>query len=126
MLLQEVHIRRYLWNVYRELPGNRKQKEAILYRVEDSVRAYATENPRLNYTAIVARFGEPRAVAESYISEMTLEKLLDDLQLNRKIKRIIVCVAAVGIVVWIAAVGAALGNEISQADGYYEITVSVD
>ena len=120
MLLQEVHILRYLWNVYRELPGNRSQKEAILSRVEDSVRTYATENPRLDYAAIVARFGDPCAVAESCVEEMETAELVKNLRVRRKVVSIVVAAAVAIVILWVGVVASALAEHFISVGGHIE------
>lgn len=88
--------------------------------MEDSVRAYATENPRLTYAAIVARFGEPRAVAESCVEEMETAELVKNLRVRRKVVCIVVATAVAIVILWVGVVASALAEHFISVGGHIE------
>lgn len=92
-----VHILRYLWEISRELPGSWKQKKQILSRMERSIRDFVIENASVDYHAIVKRFGAPRQIAESYITEMETSELLEGMRIRQKI--LLVAIGAVVLLV---------------------------
>lgn len=88
--------------------------------MEDSVRAYATENPRLTYAAIVARFGEPRAVAESCVEEMETAELVKNLRVRRKVVSIVAAAALAIVILWLGVVSIAWAEHRDHDGGYFE------
>lgn len=88
--------------------------------MEDSVRTYATENPRLDYAAIVARFGDPCAVAESCVEEMETPELLKNLRVRRKVVSIVAAVALAIVILWLGVVSIAWAEHRDHDGGYFE------
>lgn len=125
---KELQIRRYLWDVSRELPGNRKQKKKILSRVENSVREFASEQPNADYAAIVKWFGSPEKIAESYVAEMDTREVITGLRFGEKVFHITAASALIIVILWLCVITLAMKDHKNYADGYYtdEITVIED
>ena len=127
-MLRELHIRRYLREVSRELLGSRKQKKTLLRRVENSVREFASEQPGADYADIVKWFGPPERIAESYVAEMDTREVITGLRFGEKVFHVVAVSALLIVVLWLGVVTMAMKDHKNYADGYYtdEITVIED
>lgn len=65
--------------------------------METPVRDFVSENPGVNYSGIVARFGTPEQIAESRVAEMEVAELLQGIQIRKKV--LIIAVIAVMLLV---------------------------
>lgn len=122
-MVLNVHLMRYLWEVREELPGNRRQKEQILSRVESSIRDFVIENSGADYNAIVSRFGTPTQIAESNIAEMDTAELLGNLQIHRRIVVIILAAATLLVMVRFGFRLAAYLEYYKKVNGYAVVEV---
>lgn len=86
--------------------------------MEDSVRAYATENPGLNYAALIARFGEPRIVAESYVEQMQTPELVENLRVGKRVICIVTVAVLIAVLFWTGVVVAAFVDAHNQNSGF--------
>ena len=118
-MANEREIRRYLRQTARQLPGGGKLKKQILGQLEGSVREYLAENPEADYAGIVARFGKPEDVAETFVNEMDAQELLEAMQTRKKILRIAIAAAAVVILLWAGVVILAYVNNQNSTNGYF-------
>ena len=75
----------YLRQVSWELPGRRKQKRKILEGMKACVQDFLSENPDAGYADMVHRFGSAERIAESYVSEMEIPELLQQMQIRQRI-----------------------------------------
>ena len=116
---KELQIRRYLWEVSRELPVRRKQKKNILSRVESSVREFASEQPNADYAAVVKWFGTPGKIAESYVTEMSAADIVHHLHIRKKLFHCIVIFSLVIVFLWLGVVSIAMKNHYNRIGGYY-------
>lgn len=120
---KELHIRRYLWEVSRELPGSRKQKKKILSRVENSVREFASEQPGVDYADIVKWFGPPEKIAESYVTEMDAAEVLQGIRYRKDILFVLLVAVAVILTARIAFVAKAYNDYEKDINGYAVVEV---
>ena len=120
---QELQIRRYLWNVSRELPGNKKQKKHILSRVENSVREFASEQPCADYAVIVKWFGPPKKIAESYVTEMGAAELVQELRIRQKIVYILLVTTAIFLTIKFVYSTASYFDHLRDMRGYAVVEV---
>lgn len=97
----KLHILWYLLRVRLTLIGSRKQKKNILAIVEASIRAYASEQPNVDYRTLAERFGAPQKIAESCVAEMEPEELLKQLQIRGRILHAALAAIAVTMTVWL-------------------------
>jgi len=124
-MLRAIPVRRYLWEVYRELPGSRKQRKQIISRVEQSVRDYASENPRISYRGIKARFGSPQQIAESCIAEMETSEIREELKFGWRLRNIILAGVTLAVLIWFGFVAWAYYDHTEYVNGYGVIEVEV-
>lgn len=123
-MLKELQIRRYLWEVSRELPGSRKQKKKLLSRVESSVREFASEESASDYAAIVKWFGLPQKIAESYVSEMEASDLLEEMNVRRKVVHILLASVTIIVLIWFGFTATAYYSHLKNENGYAVIEVN--
>ena len=123
---KRVHVLRYLWEVRRHLPGSRKQKIQILSRVKNSVREFAYENPCVNYSTIIARFGTPERIAESSVAEMETAELLQMMQIRQKILHITVFALTMLMVIWFGFHTVAYIDHTKDMRGYAVVEIIED
>ena len=83
-MVTNVHILRYLWEIYRELPGSWKQRKRILSKMESSIRDYVSDGAHVRYEQLKTRFGDPKQIASTYVSEMEAAELLQGMQIRRR------------------------------------------
>lgn len=124
-MLRAIPVRRYLWEVYRELPGSRKQRKQIISRVEQSVWDYASENPRISYREIKARFGSPQQIAESCIAEMETAEIREELKFGWKVTNIILAGVTLAVLIWFGFVVMTYYDHLDYVNGYAVIEVEV-
>ena len=120
---KELHIRRYLWEVSRELPGSRRQKKTLLRRVENSVREFASEASNTDYRAIVKWFGPPEKIAESYVEEMDAAEILQGIRYRKDILFVLLVAVAVILTARIAFVAKAYNDYEKDINGYAVVEV---
>lgn len=96
-----------------------KQREAVLSRMEASVRDFVTERPDADYNAITRRFGSPEQIVATYLEEMDRQELEQELNSHRRIVRIVLTTAVIIICLWATVVFSALAEHSSRKDSYY-------
>lgn len=118
-MLSTVHVLRYLWAIFPEIPGSWKQRKQILSRVAASVRDFASENPNGGYDDIVARFGTPRQIIAAYVNEMETPEIVEQLRVRKKIVTITSVVALTVILLWAGVVFTALADHNIDVNGQF-------
>ena len=117
---------RYLGQIWRKIPGSRKQKKQILSCLATPVRDYAERNPNGGYDAIAHRFGEPEQIAASYLEELDASELKKQLSIRKKILCAVVAVVIIAVGIWAGVVLYALHEYGDAMPGYIEVTVEKD
>ena len=120
MVKRNPHVRRYLREIQKIMPCRGKRGKGILVQVEASVREYAVENPDLNYKEIVARFGTPQQIAESWLDEMEKPELARQLRINKRIVGIASLLALTIVLLWAVVVISAKEEHDSWMNGHFE------
>ena len=95
----------------------------ILSRVEESLRGYVTENPDADYAALIARFGSPRQIAESSLSQMEGSEVLRNLHIRKRILRIILVAASLLVIIRLAFLTVAYIDHLNDMGGYAVVEI---
>ncbi len=112
-------MRRYLWQVESWLPCSFKMKRSILGKIRGQIQAFCQENPNADLAALVARFGEPRQIAGTYVDELDRDRLLKDLRIRRRIVGIVAVSACAALLIWGGIGFRAYADHEVQFDGHY-------
>lgn len=118
-------IEHYLRKVRRELPIPGKTKRALLQRIRESIYEQTGEAAELDEATLVAKFGTPRQIIESYVENMSVSEFMDDMCVRRKVIRIVfVAVLAAFIIRTVVIGGIWLNHRINGSSEYvtYYIT----
>lgn len=114
---------RYLWEVYRELPGNWKQKRRIVAQMRDSIRDYVSEGASVRYEEIVKRFGEPKQIAATYVNEMEAGEVLEGFRVKRQILATVLVTTMVIVGLWIGYLVYCYADFQDSVNGYMVVDV---
>lgn len=114
----KIALARYLWEISRELPGSWKQKKKFLLGMKCIVRDYVTENPNADYQAIVKRFGVPRKIAESYVTEIEAAELLKMVQIRQRLFCAVLTAIVIMATVWCGFTTVAYIDHFLDMNGY--------
>lgn len=120
----KIDLKNYYRRIRRCLPWGGKRKKQIMETIEQTVAAYVEETPGADMTAVERHFGTPQQIAAAYIDEMTTPEILKKFKLRRTIVLIICSAAAIALVLWGAALAAALIENYDAHNGYYEIFIT--
>ena len=121
-----LNILRYLWEIFKEIPCNWKQKKRILLQVKKTVWDYVSDHPDAAYEDILDRFGTPRQIVTAYVEDMEVPELVDKLRFSGKIVRITAITATVAVLLWLGVVSIALIRNKVSADGQIDVSVTVE
>ncbi len=72
----------------------------------------------MSYAHIVERFGSPKQIVSSYISEMETSELLNQMRIRKKMVQIFSIVALFVLALWAGAVTSALIRHTKADNGY--------
>lgn len=114
----QVHVLRYLLQIWWRLPGTWERKKLILCRLAERVRDFATDHPNDTYADITARFGTPQQIAEASLENMETAELVQELKVRRKFIRITAIAALTVILFWVGAVSVAHAEGRANRNGY--------
>ena len=109
---------RYLWQIYRELPGSWKEKKQIVTKMESSIRDYVSEDAYVTLDQLKNRFGEPKQIALTYINEMEAHKLSKELKKEKSIVYTVIVTAIVIVALWAGMVVTSYIDHRKNANGY--------
>lgn len=93
------------------------QREMMLSRMETSVRAYVSENPKADYHSIAARFGTPKQIVTSCLEDMDGEELVRELDIKKKIIGIVTTAVVIAVMLWAGAVFSELTEHNEEMNG---------
>lgn len=77
-----------------------KQKRRLLRKMECSIRDYVCDEADITYEQIKARFGDPKMIASTYVSEIESGELMNLVQAKKAITCIILSVAVIFVSLW--------------------------
>lgn len=98
--MYSVHLIRYLWQIFRQLPGSWKQKKRILSRIEGSIQDYVSEGNLVTYVQLVRRFGKPEQIAAEYINSMEAEEFIGAFKSRRNVLGIVLTAVVLALLMW--------------------------
>lgn len=113
-------LKKYYYSIQRTLPGSLCQKRKLMQDIQCAVSGYLQEHPKADMETITAHFGTPQQISNTYLAEMTPQKLQKLLTVRKWIIGIIAAAAACILLLWGIAVGIALLNEFEMANSYIE------
>lgn len=113
-------LNRYYRQIKSWLPCSRKLKNALIFRLKESIQAYLDANPEADLDQVQARFGAPETIATAYVEEMGTDKLLRDLRIRRKVVTLVAGTMAVVLSLWLGVVGWAIVREIKSSNNTIE------
>ncbi|MGI6265015.1 MAG: hypothetical protein ACOYJY_06080 [Acutalibacteraceae bacterium] len=127
-------VRRYIRQIRRELVGSRAEKKRYLDDFKNNVAEYRYRLPLADATYIRARFGEPKAIAASYLASLDPDDLRRRVEHVKK-RRIGWLVAAAAVLLsiffaiifavkWAGSHAAGYDITITYSDGYTEEEVT--
>lgn len=108
MMSREALLKRYYRTIRSYLPCSRKLKKRILNEIQSSVNGYLEDHPEVNFSEIVARFGEPQNISAAYVDDMDTPELLHALRVRRKVITGIVVGVIAALLMWTSCLGYAL------------------
>lgn len=95
-----LHLNRYLWQIFRQLPGSWKQKKRILSRIAGSIQDYVSEGNLVTYVQLVCRFGKPEQIAAEYINSMEAEEYIGAFKSRRNVLGIVLTAVVLALLMW--------------------------
>lgn len=98
-------IERYLRKVRRELPIPGKTKRALVQQIRESICEQTGEAAALDEATLVAKFGTPRQIIESYVENMSVSEFMDDMCVRRKVIRIVFAAVLAAFIVRTVVIG---------------------
>lgn len=109
---------RYFRKLRRKLPCSRKEKNRIIADLRANAEIWLEAHPNAVEWAFYEAFGTPEAVAKSYIEQMDPADISKRMQIRKIIIYVVLILAAVMLLMWLAIIIIALANELSLANGY--------
>ena len=107
----------YLRKVRRALPIPGKTKRALVQQIRESIYEQTRETATLDEAALVAKFGTPRQIIESYVENMSVSEFMDDMCVRQKVIRIVLAAVLVVFVIRTLVVGGAWLNHRINGSG---------
>lgn len=125
-MMANVNLLRYLWEIFRKLPGSLRQRRKTVLAMSSSIRDYVSKGTKPDYDQFIERFGHPNQVAATFVNEMETDELLDRLHIHGMVFKTVLAAMVVVTAVWIGFLAAAYGDHEKDMDGYMVIeTVEV-
>ena len=87
--------------------------------MEVPVRDYAERNPHAGHEGLIQRFGTPEQIVESYLDDMDVKELSEQLNVRKKIVAIVGAAALAIVLLWACVVSFALVEHFGNAEGYF-------
>ena len=83
----------YLSSVKRQLTIPSEMAKKLLNDLSRSIGEYIHDNPSATMDDLIERFGDPKIIADEYISALDRDELKTEIKKSRFIKRIILAIA---------------------------------
>ncbi len=114
--------RKYYKMIRHTIPLRHKQDQELLLSYKRQLSEIATELPDITYEELSQELGTPREITDSYLSDQSTDRIMDNLKKTRRIRRWLWFAALVLTIVF--AVIATYGvhyyiDLISHTGGYY-------
>lgn len=90
-----------------------------------SFRDYVSEGADVTYGQLVKRFGEPEQVGFTYVNEMETDELISEMNIRKRMVRILAAAAFIMIAMWAAIVGICYYDHTKDINGYAVVEVFV-
>lgn len=116
-------LNRYYREISTWLPCGGRFKREIMGRIRANVTAYVAENPDVNMEAIKNRFGLPKEIAASYVSDLDAGELLTALRVRRQIAAAVFAAVMFVVLSWGSCVLWAVDLEHKTVGGHTEATI---
>lgn len=113
-------IERYLWKVRRTLPIPGKTKRVLLQQIRESIYEQTGESTELDEATLIARFGTPRQIIESYMENMSASEFVKDMRVRRRIIWAVSAAALAFLIYRTAVVGGIWWRHHLNDGGYFE------
>lgn len=97
-------LKRYYKEISSWLPCSRKLKKQIIGRIQCCVEEYLEQNPNADITRLKNHFGDPQAIAATYVENTGTAEILKDLRIRKRIVRIVATVMAFILIMWASVV----------------------
>lgn len=91
--------------------------------MESSIRDYVSDGAHVRYEQLKTRFGDPKQIASTYVSEMESGDLLNELKAEKKIIRIVFTSVAIAVTLWTALVVTSYTTFKKDINGYAVVEV---
>lgn len=119
-------LKRYYRSIRKELPCPWKMKKQIMQQIHDSVNLFLKQNPTVDFQAVQTHFGEPQAIALSYIEDQDAPELLRRMRVKKRVFAVAAGALAVAILIWGAIVICAAIDAKNTYDGYIAVDIEED
>ena len=113
-------IERYLWKVRRTLPIPGKTKRVLLQQIRESIYEQTRESTELDEATLIARFGTPRQIIESYMENMSASEFVEDMRVRRRVIWIVSAVALAFFIYRTYMIGSSWLAHYRSDNGYFE------
>lgn len=97
-------LKKYYRRISQLLPCSRKQKKAILSRIQETVNNTVSEDPEISFEQLRVQFGAPETVAASYVENAGTAEILKSLHIRRRILRVVIATAVLVLLMWAGVV----------------------
>ena len=115
----------YYRSIQKVLPCSGCQKRKLMADIRSSVESFLQKHPDATFDTVIAHFGTPQQIADTYAAEIPPEELQKKLKIKKWVIGITAGVAISAVLIWASAVGIALVTELFDGDVDY-IEVSMD
>ena len=116
-------LKRYYKAIYSWLPCSRKLKKQIIGQIQNCVEDYLAQNPDTDITQLKNHFGDPQAIAATYVENTGTAEILKDLRIRKRIVRIVTSITAAILIMWASVVTWAIVEETYTLNGAVENSV---
>ena len=111
-------LKKYYRQIQKWLPCGGPLKRKLMANITATIEEYRSANPDATFADLQEHFGVPQQIAIAFVDEMETEKLLNALNLRRKIATI-ACFIAIGIILVLTCFVLAIYLEVlSNMNGY--------
>lgn len=116
-------LKRYYKAIYSWLPCSRKLKKQIIGQIQNCVEDYLAQNPDTDIAQLKKHFGDPQAIAATYVENIGTAEILKDLRIRKRIVRIVASIMAAVLIMWAGVVvwAAVDVSEEIHGDGEYSV-----
>lgn len=88
-----------------------------------SIRDYVFEGTRVTYDQLQNRFGDPKRVAFTYVSEMETGELFEEIRIRKKAVSIIMVSALAMVLLWTGLIVISYNDHAKNANGYAVVEI---